>query len=329
MSLHVNLTDETRRLTIALQPLHAARAALWKIVALALAVGSALGGLIAWRIATPIRQLTAAARAISERGHYDGRLRLPAASGEVGVLSHAFGRMLESLDAAQAQAVVQARLAFLGEVAANIAHEVRTPLSVLKTSAQLIARPGLPVAERERLAANVTAEVDRLNGIVTDLVDLARPRPIRYRVESMPDIVEHALGFFAASARRAGVQVRYRRPDHACAVNGSRDQLYQVLLNLIRNGLQAMAGPGELTLVCRRDGAWVVVECADSGPGIAPEVLPRLFARFCTSKPDGAGLGLAIARRIIEEHGGSITAVNPSQGGACFAMRLPAQVEVG
>jgi signal transduction histidine kinase len=283
--------------------------------------------LIAWRIATPIRQLTDAARAISERGHYDDRLRLPVATGEVGVLSRAFRRMLESLNAAQAQAVVHARLAFLGEVAANIAHEVRTPLSVLKTSAQLIARPGLPATERERLAANVAAEVDRLNGIVTELVDLARPRPVRYQHESVPDIVERALGFFAASARRAGVRVGYRRPAEACTVNGSADQLYQVLLNLVQNALQAMAGPGELTLTCGRDGDWVVVECADSGPGIAADVLPRLFSPFASSKPAGAGLGLAIARRMVEEHGGSITAVNAARGGACFTVRLPAQSE--
>ena len=314
---------------VALAPLRSARHALWKIAAFALAIGSILGGLLAWRIAVPIRQLTAAAGAISERGHYDGDLRLPAAAGEVGVLSRAFRRMLESLNAAQAQAVAQARLAFLGDVAANIAHEVRTPLSVLKTSAHLIARPGLSTAERERLAVNVTAEVDRLNGIVTDLVDLARPRPVRYRRESVPDIVEHALRFFASMSRQAGVRVHYRRPEDACVVNGSADQLYQVLLNLIRNALQAMAGPGELTLACRREGPWVVVECADDGPGIAPDVMPRLFSRFCSSKPDGAGLGLAIACRIVEEHGGSITADNLPQGGARFTLRLPSQPELG
>jgi two-component system, NtrC family, sensor histidine kinase HydH len=312
----------------ALAPLRSARDALWKIAALALAIGSALGALLAWRIATPIRQLTAAARAISERGHYDGDLRLPAAAGEVGVLSRAFRRMLESLNAAQAQAVAQARLAFLGDVAANIAHEVRTPLSVLKTSAQLIARPGLATAERERLAANVTAEVDRLNGIVTDLVDLARPRPVRYRHEAVPDIIERALRFFAAMARQAGVRITYQRPADTCPVNASGDQLYQVLLNLIRNALQAMSGPGELTIGCRREGQWVVVECADDGPGIAPDLLPRLFSRFCSSKPDGAGLGLAIACRIVEEHGGSISADNLPGGGARFTVRLPSQAEV-
>ena len=312
---------------IALEPLHGARAALWKIIALALAVGSALGGLIAWRIAAPIRQLTDAARAISERGHYRDDLPLPVARGEVGVLAHAFRRMLESLNAAQAQAVIQARLAFLGELAANIAHEVRTPLSVLKTSAQLIGRPGLPVAERERLAGNVTAEVDRLNGIVTQLVDLARPRPVQRRHESMPDIIERALGFFTAAARQAGVRIAYRRPADDCGVHANADQLYQVLLNLMQNALHAIGGRGELRIDCRRDGDWVVVDCADSGPGIAPDMLPRLFAPFSTTKADGAGLGLAIARRIVEEHGGSITAANRPEGGACFTVRVPVRTE--
>ena len=312
---------------VALEPLHAARRALWNIAALALAVGSALGGLMAWRIAAPIRELTATARTISERGRIDVDLRLPEGRGEVGVLARAFRRMLESLDAARARAVSQERLAFLGEIAANIAHEVRTPLSVLKSSAQLIARPGLAAAERERLAANVTAEVDRINGIVTDLVDLARPRPTRYRVESMPDVIERVVGICAAAARQAGVRIRYARPAEPCAVRGSADQLHQVLLNLAQNALQAMHGPGELRLACRRTDGWVEIACADNGPGIAPEVLPRLFSPFCTTKRDGTGLGLAIARRIVEEHGGTITAVNQPPGGACFTMRLPACAE--
>ena len=312
---------------VALEPLHAAGKALWNIAALALAVGSALGGLMAWRIAAPIRELTAPARTISERGRVDMDLHLPEGRGEVGVLARAFRHMLESLDAARARAVSQERLAFLGEIAANIAHEVRTPLSVLKTSAQLIARGGLPAAERERLAANVTAEVDRVNGIVTDLVDLARPRPIHYRVESVPDVIERAVGICAAAARHAGVRIRYARPREACAVRGSADQLHQVMLNLTQNALQAMNGPGELTLACRRDDGWVEITCADSGPGIPPEVEPRLFSPFCTSKSDGTGLGLAIARRIVEEHGGTISGANRPTGGACFTVRLPACAE--
>ena len=312
---------------VALEPLGAARRALWNIAAVALLVGSALGGLMAWRIAAPIRELTAAAGTIGERGRTDLDLRLPEGRGEVGVLARAFRRMLESLDAARARAIGQERLAFLGEIAGNIAHEVRTPLSVLKSSAQLIARPGLAARERERLAANVTAEVDRINGIVTDLVDLARPRPTRYQVESVPDVIERVVAICAAAARQAGVRIRYTRPAEPCAVRGSADQLHQVLLNLAQNALQAMQGPGELRLACSRTDGWVEIACADSGPGIAPEVWPRLFSPFCTTKRDGTGLGLAIARRIVEEHGGTITAVNQPPGGACFTIRLPACAE--
>jgi two-component system sensor histidine kinase HydH len=318
--LFVSVTESR---ATALEPLQRARAALWNIVILVLIVGSSLGGLMAWRIAAPIRQLTAAACAISERGHPGGELRLPDAPGEVGVLSRAFRQMLESLDAAQAQAVIQARRAFLGEVAANVAHEVRTPLSVLKTSAQLIARAGLPLAERERLAANVSAEVDRLNGVVTELVDLARPRPVRYRAESLPDIIGRALAFFAAAAGQSGVRIHYQRPVGGCEVNGSADQLYQVLLNLMQNALQAIGGPGDVWLTCTPGGRWVTVECCDSGAGIRADLLGRVFEPFCTGRSDGAGLGLSITRRIVEEHGGQIAAANRPGGGACLTIRLP------
>ena len=312
---------------VALEPLGAARRALWNIAGLALLVGSLLGGLMAWRIAAPIRQLTAAAGAIGERGRTDVDVLLPEGRGEVGVLARTLRRMLESLDAARARAISQERLAFLGEIAANIAHEVRTPLSVLKSSAQLIARDGVPAGERQRLAANVTAEVDRINGIVTDLVDLARPRPTRYRVESVPDLIERVVGICAAPARQAGVRIRYARPAQHCDVRGSADQLHQVMLNLTQNALQAMRGPGEVQLACRRDDGWVEITCVDSGPGIAPEILPRLFSPFCTTKRDGTGLGLAIARRIVGEHGGTIAAANRPPAGACFTIRLPACAE--
>jgi hypothetical protein len=105
-------------------------------------------------------------------------------------------------------------------------------------------------------------------------------------------------------------------------VQGSGDQLYQVLLNLVHNALQAMDGPGALTLRRRRDATSVWVEVEDSGPGFAPDVLTRVFTPFFTTRKDGTGLGLAIAKRIVEEHGGTMGARNVD-GGGCVWFRLP------
>src|SRR5262249_47763506 len=215
------------------------------------------------------------------------------------------------------------RLAFLGEIAANVAHEVRTPLSVLKASTQLLALGDLPVAEQRQLAARATAEVDRLNGVVSGLVDLVRPRSPSRRVESIEQIVDRAVTFFSPMTKKSGVTIEHTSGDHDLKVHCSADQLHQVFLNLFQNGIQAMRGAGHLTIHGRRNGGWVEIAVEDSGPGFSSEVLSRAFAPFVTTKPDGTGLGLAIAKRIVEEHGGSIAAENTPGGGACVRIRLP------
>lgn len=307
---------------VALAAATALRATLIKIGMFALVVGSLFGALVAWRIGLPIRRLTATVRQITERGQLGPVADFPPASGEVGMLAAAFRAMTESLVKAQDEAVAQSRLAFLGEVAANIAHEVRTPLSVLKTSTQLLARPDIPFAEQRKLAETAVVEVDRLNRVVADLVDLARPKPVRYRAESVAEIVERALVFFATSAAKSGVEVVYTG-DGLQPLYCSADQLYQVFLNLIHNALQAMAGSGCLAVRCYGENECVVVEVDDTGPGISPQVLSKLFSPFCTTKADGTGLGLAISKRIVEEHGGTITAENLPERGAHFRLRLP------
>jgi signal transduction histidine kinase len=115
--------------------------------------------------------------------------------------------------------------------------------------------------------------------------------------------------------------------DRRLRVYGSEDQLYQVMLNLIHNSLQAMRAAGLLAIGCRREDGWVRIEIDDTGPGFPVDVFPRVFSPFFTTKPDGTGLGLAIAKRIVEEHGGTIGAENRPQGGARVWLRLPLREE--
>jgi signal transduction histidine kinase len=314
--------------SVALAAVAGLRTTLFEVGAIVLILASVFGVLTAWRIGAPIRRLTATVRDITARGRLEEPVELPVASGEVGTLSAAFRAMMESLATAQTEALVQSRRAFLGEIAASIAHDVRTPLSVLKTSAQLLAREEIPPVERRQLAAQLAAEVDRLNGVVSSLVDLARPRRVSYQSESVAEIVDRAATFFAPQAAKLGVTIA-KTLDGSVRVHGSADQLYQVFLNGIDNALQAMAGTGRLSIRCRREDPWGVVELEDTGPGFAPEVLAKPFSPFYSTKRDGTGLGLAIAKRIIEEHGGTITLGNLSGGGACMRIRLPHPVVTG
>jgi len=301
------------------------RSALVKTVSIVLVVSAILSALVAWWIGRPIRRLTDTVRGITQHGLHEADWDLGATGGEVGILASAFRDMVERLGVAQAEAVMQSRLALLGEIAANVAHEVRTPLSILKTSAQLLARRELPSSEQRELASAVTGEVDRLNAVVTDLVDLARPKRTTYRIESLPDVVRRATAFFATTALKQGIELDTRIDPDVPPFWGSADQMYQVLLNLVHNAMQALSAPGRIVIRCARDGEWIVLDVEDSGPGFAPDILPKAFTRFCTTKPDGTGLGLAISRRIVEEHGGTIVAENVPHGGARVRLRLRAR----
>ena len=311
------------RRDVALAALGSLRTTLFRMGLVALMVSATLGGLVAWWISLPIRRLTSTVQRVTERGQLSEMEEFPRATGEVGVLASSFRAMMQTLADAQQETLKQARLAFLGEIAANVAHEVRTPLSVLKAFTQLLARGDLPVAEQRLLAVRATSEVDRLNGVVTGLVDLVRSRPSTRRVERVDELLERAVTFFSPMARKVGVNITCTMADQALEVDCNADQLHQVFLNLIQNSMQAMAGPGAVRISARRDDGSALILVADSGPGFSDAILPKVFLPFFTTKADGTGLGLAIAKRIVEEHGGSITAETAASGGACLRVRLP------
>jgi signal transduction histidine kinase len=299
------------------------RAALLQTGLLVVVLGAALAALVAWRIGRPIRQLTATVREVAERGEPAPQASFPETGGEVGVLASAFRTMMESLATAHRETLAQSRLAFLGEIAANIAHEVRTPLAALKTAAQLLARNGTSAAEQRELASTAAAEVDRLNAVVTSLVDLARPKPVHHRAVPLDAIIERAVSFFRPLAAKSAVEIVQVGPAAGLMVHGNADQLHQVLLNLLQNAIQAIQGAGVVTVRTAPEDGAVRVEVVDSGPGFSADVLPRVFSPFVTTKSDGTGLGLAIVKRMIEEHGGTVGAENRPDGGACVWVRLP------
>jgi signal transduction histidine kinase len=317
----------TEPIETALAPVDALRTALLRTGGIAVIVASLLGALVALGIGEPIRRLTRAVQHVSTTGELD----MPAdvrAAGEVGVLATAFADMLTTVSEQHAALLGQSRLAALGEIAASIAHEVRTPLSVLKTSAQLLGRPDLPADEHRQLAGLLAGEVDRLNRVVSDLVDLARPRPTRHEALAVRDVLDRAIRFFVTTAERRRIAFKVDVVDGApLAVVGCRDHLHQVLLNLLHNALQATPDGGRVTVDARRDGGWAVVRVEDTGPGFSDAVLGKLFTRFQTTKPDGTGLGLVITKRLVEEHRGRIEADNAPTGGARVTVWLPLPTE--
>jgi signal transduction histidine kinase len=303
------------------------RRALLRTGLLVLLLSVAVGGAVAWRISQPIRRLTASVEEVTARGRPEPIADVPRATGEVGILASAFQAMLERLTAAQREAIVHSRLALLGEVAASLAHDVRTPLSVLKTSAQLLAGGEVPASEQRDLAQMVAAEVDRLNGVVSQLVDLARPRPTRVAPQPVATLVEGAAAVLRPWARSAAVELEVDVGASELRVRADRDQIQQVLLNVLHNAVQASSKPGRVVVRGYPDPPWVVIEVTDTGVGFTPEALGRAFSPFFTTKPEGTGLGLTIAKRIVEEQGGEVGARNLDGGGASVWIRLPRVTE--
>jgi len=308
--------------SVALASILSLRETLTQVALVVLLLSAIAGGFVAWRVSMPIRRLTASVESITSRGRPEP-LGLPAGAGEVGVLSAAFEAMMERLAAAQDEAVSRSRLALLGEVAASIAHDVRTPLSVLKTSAQLLASGDLPLAEQGELGRMVTAEVDRVNRVVTDLVDLARPRIAQRTPQPLERLVHRAAEVLRPWAHSRGVKLAVDGESSALRVLVDGDQMQQALINLVHNAVQAASKPGSVVVRSYAQGRWGVIEVSDSGPGFSEEALSRAFSPFFTTREDGTGLGLTIVKRIVQEHGGDVGARNPTSGGACVWCRLP------
>ncbi len=213
----------------------------------------------------------------------------------------------------------------LGQVAAGVAHELRNPLTAVKGLIQVNLRKattgGLP---SEDLSV-IEHEIRRMERTLQTFLDFARPpQPHRQRL-SPADVVNRVFTVVKGRAKKQQVNLRLLQPDIPVWVEADHDQLQQLLLNLVLNALDAMPGGGtvEIDLRAPRDGN-VEIYVRDTGPGIAPHILPKVFETFVSSKETGMGLGLPVSKRIAEEHGGSLSAYNLPGGSACFLLRLPA-----
>lgn len=211
------------------------------------------------------------------------------------------------------------RLADLGRVAAGLAHELRNPLASLSGSIELL-RDLVPVEER-RLLDIALRESERLNVLVTEFLQFARPPPLRRARADLASLLGETLDVFANDPQAAGVQLE--RALHASPIDCDPDQIRQVAWNLLRNAAQAVQpSGGRVRVTCGPEADGVAFEVDDDGPGIAPEELSRLFLPFHTTKAGGSGLGLATVQRIVDAHEGRVTVESRSGEGARFRVYL-------
>ncbi|WP_406696980.1 ATP-binding protein [Singulisphaera sp. Ch08] len=216
-------------------------------------------------------------------------------------------------------------LAEVGEIAAGMAHELRNPLTAIKMLVQMnreeTEAQGLPVEDLQVIEQEILRMEARLNVFI----DFARPpKPERRRVNLIP-VVDQTLSLVGGRARKQRVTVKFSPPSTPVEVEADGEQIRQLLVNLALNALDVMPRGGILEIELRHPTNEIVeLVVLDSGPGIAPRHLPRLYEPFFTSKEMGLGLGLVVSQRIARDHGGELRATNQPQGGACFVLRLPA-----
>ncbi|OGK82546.1 MAG: hypothetical protein A2X52_05270, partial [Candidatus Rokubacteria bacterium GWC2_70_16] len=290
----------------------------------------------------PVSILLAATRRL-ESGDLGARTEGPSPRGELGELSRAMDRMAESLErsvSARLEAEQRLRreqevlyqsekLAAMGELLAGVAHELNNPLAVIMGRTALL-RQALGTGPAAAQAEKIAAAAERCARLVKNFLALARKSPPQRQPVELNRVVQETLELLAYPLRVDSVEVVQALADDLPVIWADPHQLHQVVINLATNAHQAMretTGPRRLTLATRFDAAQggVVLEIADTGPGIPSEIRPRIFEPFFTTKPQGqgTGLGLSLCQGIVEGHGGSIRLESRPGQGAVFVVELP------
>jgi nitrogen fixation/metabolism regulation signal transduction histidine kinase len=285
-----------------------------------------IGHLAARLLTRPLDALRAGAARVAA-GDLEVRVRARG-TGEVRDVVAAFNAMTADLRASRERAAAAERVAAWQEVARRLAHEVKNPLTPIAMSVATLrdalaeGRPDFPALFEEGASA-IQEEVRRLKRIVDEFSRFARLPPPEPSLAAPAELVDALLALYPAPP--PGVRLEREVAAGLPAVRVDRDQLLQVLLNLVRNAEEAMAAAGgTLRVAARPDGADVLLEVSDTGPGIPAEDLPRVLEPYFTTKEGGTGLGLAIAERIVRENGGRLEVRSTPGAGATFSVRLPA-----
>jgi signal transduction histidine kinase len=239
--------------------------------------------------------------------------------------------LLNRLQAAQQELLVSERMATVGRLSLKVAHEVRNPISAIELNAEMLgdivrARTGADMEEAGGLVAAIRDQVNTLDALTEEYLAFARFPKAHFEEESINQLVEELAAFVRPVGARQGLNMHVETDPAVPMMEIDRALLRQAILNLVKNGLEALSRGGALTISSRALGDAVEIAVEDTGPGIAPEVAGRLFEQFFTTKPQGTGLGLAISRQIITEHGGELRWANRPDGGAVFTIRLPMKV---
>jgi signal transduction histidine kinase len=214
-------------------------------------------------------------------------------------------------------------LATLGELAAGLAHEIRNPLAGIAGVIEIIGRDLPKESPARAVLKDVRSEVQHINRIVSELLEIARPKSPEFRVADLNATAEHAVLFARDQAISRGVSIDLIKDDSEQLVEHDTGQMHQVLLNLLLNGVQACDKGGKVSVEVSHNDDSAKLVVVDTGKGIPPEILANIFRPFFTTKGNGTGLGLSLARRMVENHGGTLAVDSWVGKGSRFTVTLP------
>jgi signal transduction histidine kinase len=216
-----------------------------------------------------------------------------------------------------------AHLSAIGEMTAGVSHEIRNPLGIIKSSAQLMKKKMHKLEVHSTIPDIIIEESQRLNNIITDFLDFARPRQADLRPCDINDIINKNLSFLETQIQDQEIIIHKAFHDHLPGISADPDMLYQAFLNILLNCFQAVGKNGAITIVTEYDARRVFISFADNGPGIDEDTLEKIWTPFFTTKDTGTGLGLGIVKNIIEAHNGTIRISNGKPTGAVVDIALP------
>jgi len=241
---------------------------------------------------------------------------------EITALANAFSKMINDLEQSKENLTRAAKLAVVGEMAAAMGHEVRTPLGILRSSAQVLLREPNISEEGREVCGFIISETERLNKLVSTLIDSARPRSPEFKETNIAELAQQSVAMLQMQAEKKHIELVCETSDYAMALCDP-EQITQVLLNLLLNAIQVLADGSNILLTVSNSLDHVLIVVADNGPGIPIAQRSQVFEPFFTKRTGGIGLGLAVVRQIVLAHQGKISVHQSTLGGAEFRLLLP------
>jgi signal transduction histidine kinase len=244
---------------------------------------------------------------------------------ELGKATKQLGETSRQLELSMEQVRRADRLAAIGQLAAGLAHEIRNPLASMEGAVDILERQPKSDSERVEFLGIIKKECLRLNRLLSDLLDFARPRQPQILSTRTDGILRSVAKLVSTSAERSKIIVKITHSDELPEVQCDPQQLRQVVLNLTLNAIQSMPAGGTVTLSARHEDSRILISVTDEGHGISENDMDQIFDPFFSTKDGGTGLGLSVAHQIVSQHGGAISVERNQIKGMIFTVSLPLQ----